>query len=358
MALSIQDLAGSWPIVGHDRALQMLSRSIAWDRVSHAYLFTGPAQVGKRATALAFAMALNCQAEPPDGCAVPVAPCGLCPSCGRILRGEHPDVIEVNLATQAAAQAEESGKKSATAKELKIDTIREMQHTVGLSPYMGGWKVYIIGDADKLNEEASNALLKTLEEPPAQTVLLLLAPDDSSVLPTISSRCVQVALRPLSRSLVARSLVSRWGADPEQAEKLAALSGGRVGWAVSMLRDKNGMERRNRVLEDLALLSGSTVVDRINAATKMAKQFTDARPDLYTALDIWEGWWRDLLMVASGTPELVMNMDQLSTLNSLARRVTPENAHSVIASIQRTRQQLFENVNPRLALESLTLSLP
>src|SRR5438309_10731140 len=124
-----------------------------------------------------------------------------------MLRGEHPDVVEVNLETQAAALAEEGGKKSPPPKEIRIDTIRNLQHTVGLSPYMGRWKVYIIGDADRLNEEAANCLLKTLEEPPAQTVLILLAPGEASVLPTVSSRCIQVPLRLLSRSAVAAALV-------------------------------------------------------------------------------------------------------------------------------------------------------
>src|SRR5438552_7192268 len=220
----------NWPVVGNERAVSMLRRSIRTGLLSHAYLFTGPAGVGKRTLALAFAATLNCQAAPPEGSAVPDAPCGLCSSCSRVARGEHPDVMEINLETQAAALAEEGGNKSTPPKELRIDTVREIQRTVGLSPYSGRWKVYIIGDADRMNEEAANCLLKTLEEPPAQTILILLAPDESSVLPTIASRCTIVSLRLLPRELAARSLEARWGAERETAEKLAALSGGRLGW--------------------------------------------------------------------------------------------------------------------------------
>jgi len=275
-----------------------------------------------------------------------------------VLRGEHPDVIEVNLETQAALSDDAARGKSGPAKELRIDTIREMQHTVGLSPYMGRYKVYIIGDADKMNEEAANALLKTLEEPPPQTVLILLAPDPTSVLPTIASRCVQVPLRPIKRADIAEGLIKRYGAEQEQAERLGALAGGRFGWAVNMLADRSSLEERSRALEEMALLSGGTIADRVNAATRYAKQFTDARQQLYASLDLWEGWWRDVLVVNSGAHDLVTNVDQLGALQGLARRVPVEKAYAAIALIQQTRQQLAENVNPRLALEALVLNLP
>src|SRR5437762_1090942 len=269
--------ASGWPVIGHDGAIAMLRRSIRDDLLSHAYLFTGPAGIGKRTLALAFAMALNCEADPLEGERWPDVPCGLCASCSRTLRGEHPDLTEVNLETQAAALADEGGKsKSGPPKELRIDTIREMQHTVGLSPYSGRWKVYVLGDADRMNEEAANCLLKTLEEPPSQTVLILLAPDESAVLPTISSRCIQISLRPLSRQLIASSLVDEWGAEREQAEKLAALSSGRLGWAVTMLNNPAGLALRGAALEEMAMLSGSSMLDRINTASKYAKKFTDA----------------------------------------------------------------------------------
>ena len=306
----------------------------------------GPQGVGKRTLALAFAMALNCRGR---GSCRPVRAGGsraaFALSCGRGQRSEHPDIMEVNLETQAAMSDDGKG-KAAPAKELKIDTIREMQHTVALSPYMGRYKVYILGDADKMNEEASNALLKTLEEPPSQTVLILLAPDETSVLPTIASRCVQVPLRPLKRAEIAAGLISMFGAEQEQAERLAALAGGRMGWAVTMFREKGRFEHRSRVLEEMALLSGSTVADRINAATRYAKQFTDARQDLYAALDVWEGWWRDLLVVKSGASDLVMNIDQLPALQSLARKVPVDKAHSAVTLIQDTQTTAWGEREP------------
>lgn len=358
MTLQFTQEAVRWPVLGHEMAERVLRRAITGGMLSHAYLFTGPSSVGKRTLALAFAMTLNCQAEPPEGQLYPDMPCGLCQSCSRIRRGEHPDVLETNLETQAAA-LEEAGKgKGVPPKELRIDTIRDMQHTVGLSPYMGRYKIYILGDADRLNEEAANCLLKTLEEPPRQTILLLLAPSESAVLPTISSRCIQVPLRPLSREAVAGALMERWSTERADAEKLAALAGGRLGWAVQMHSDPRRMERRGKVLEELALLSGSSIAERINAATRLAKQFTEARGELYNALEIWEGWWRDVLMLKAGADDLVMNVDQRSALKSVAKRVPVDRAHAAIGLIGEARQQLQENANPRLVLEALTLGIP
>src|SRR5947208_4939442 len=169
-----------WPVIGHDRAIAMLRKALRTGNLPHAYLFVGPEGAGEHALAIAFSMALNRQGETPPGQPWPDTPCGICASCSRIARGSHPDVMEINLETQARSLGETPGKsKSGPAKELKIDVIREMQATVGLSPYSGRWKIYIIGDAERLNEEASNCLLKTLEEPPEHTILILLAPEDS-----------------------------------------------------------------------------------------------------------------------------------------------------------------------------------
>jgi DNA polymerase-3 subunit delta' len=208
-----------------------------------------------------------------------------------------------------------------------------------------------------MNEEAANCLLKTLEEPPQHTILVLLAPDESSVLPTISSRCIHVALRPMPRNKVEAALLER-GAEPEQAHKLAALSGGRLGWAIGALSTPTSVENRGAVLQEMSVLVGGTAVERIEAATRLAKHFTDNRGELFAMLDTWEGWWRDVLVVSAAAGELAGNVDQLPAITSLAKRETPGRAHEMVRLIQTTRRQLLENVNPRLALEALTLGLP
>jgi DNA polymerase-3 subunit delta' len=337
----------------------MLRNALRSNTPAHAYLFVGPAGVGKHALAVAFAMALNCEADAPAGQAGPDVPCGICASCSRIARSAHPDVFEVNLETQAQTLGEIGARaKTGPAKELRIDVIRDMQSTVGLKPHSARWKVYIIGDAERLNEEASNCLLKTLEEPPAHTILILLAPDEASVLPTISSRCFAVPVRPAGRQVLAAALEKYWGAERDQAAMVAALSDGRTGYAVGLLEERESLTRRHKALEELSLLAGAPIAERINVATKLAKMFTDARAELYDMLETWESWWRDVMLLGASASELVINVDQLAALKSVASKQSPARAAGAIDLIHHTRQELSENVNPRLALEALALGLP
>ena len=352
-----QQFDSGWPLFGHTKAVQMLSRSLRSGHVSHAYLITGPPGVGKRTLAIAFAMALNCEAADPPLGTFPIEPCGLCRSCGQILRGAHPDVAEIDLQVQAAA-LNDGRSKQASPKEIRIDLVRELQASIGLQPYSGRRRVYIIGDADRLNEEASNCLLKTLEEPPAQAVLLLLAPDELSVLPTISSRCLHIPLRPLPLKAVEVALVERWNAPEDEAGLLAALSGGRPGRALALLRDRDAPDRRKLALERVALLSGSSISERISLAADLAKLFTDTRVELYEMLDTWESWWRDVAVVGASASELITNRDQSQALVSSAKRVGVQQAAKALELIDETRLQLQENVNPRLAFEALTIGLP
>ena len=351
--------SAGWPIVGHERAVETLRRILRSGTVPHAYLFAGPPGSGKRTLALAFAMALNCQADAAAGQPWPDAPCGLCASCSRIARGAHPDLVEINLETQARNSSDGASRtRTGPAKELRIDVIREMQDTVGLTPHSGRWRVVIIGDAERLNEEASNCLLKTLEEPPGHTVLMLLASDEGLVLPTVASRCFVVPLHGLPRATIAGALRERWHAEREQADLAASLADGRLGRAVGLLERPDAMARRKVALEEAAVLVGAGVLERIAAATRLAKMYTDDRAGLHDYLDTWESWWRDVMASGAGAQELVMGIDQASTIASTARRISPERAAAAAGLVQHARQQLQENVNPRLALEALTLGLP
>jgi DNA polymerase-3 subunit delta' len=348
-----------WPLVGHERAVETLRRILRSGTVPHAYLFTGPPGSGKRTLALAFAMALNCQADAPAGQPWPDVPCGLCSSCSRTARGTHPDVVEIDLEAQARGNSDGAGKsKYGPAKELRIDVIREMQETVGLTPHSGRWRVVVIGDAERLNEEASNCLLKTLEEPPGHTILVLLAADQSLMLPTVASRCFVVPLHGLSRMTIAQALRERWHAERERADLAAALADGRLGRAVGLLDRPDALARRKAAFEEVAVLVGAGVLERVAVATRLAKMYTDDRSGLHDYLDEWEGWWRDVMAAGAGAPELAAGIDQAGAIASTARRISPARAAEAISLVQQARQQLQENVNPRLALEALTLGLP
>src|SRR4030042_2469284 len=203
-----------WRVIGHPRAVELLDNSLKRERLSHAYLFVGPAHVGKMTLAVSLAQALNCEAEDP--------PCGECQACRRIEAGKHADVQVIGLTYDRNA----AGRLRT---EISIDQIRELQHTASLPPYEGRKKVFIIDGAECLNMEAANCLLKTLEEPPSYVLLILLAVNDRVLLPTIVSRCQRIELGPLSCDLVERTLIEREGIAPEKARVLARLCGGGIG---------------------------------------------------------------------------------------------------------------------------------
>lgn len=337
-----------WPI-GHDRSVSMLRHAMATDHVSHAYLFTGPERVGKTTLALAFAQALNCTGPEP--------PCGQCHSCQLIATGRHPDVRLIHaVAKENSDRGEEVRQRSKLAgRQIQIHAIQEMQHDASLHAYQGRRKVYIIQDADDMNPEAQNCLLKTLEEPPPAVVLILTTANASMLLPTVASRCQQLSFSLVAAEEAERALCDRWGVERQRAHRLARICAGHFGWAVEAVQDPEVEAERMRQLEMLRQLFGATHCDRFAVAERLAGQTADA---VARTLDCWLGWWRDLLLVKSGCGELASNIDCAEELARLAERWTFEQIHAFIGSIHTTRQYLSQNVNLRLALEVMLLDLP
>ena len=319
------------PVVGHEWAVNLLLQGLARGRVSHATLIVGPPYIGKGTLARFFAQALNCEGGPP-------VPCGECLSCRKVVSGNHPDVRIFDAPDQS----------------LKIGEVRELQRELSLSPHESRWRVAVLCGFERATVEAANALLKTLEEPPAQVVLLLTATEAEVLLPTIVSRCQVLSLRPLPVDQVKEALITRWDADPAQAELLARLSGGRLGWAVRALEDKTLLTRREEHLNELASLMGKGRVERLAYAASLSRD-----PGLVReVLALWLGWWRDVLLLVSGSQVPVANVDRGSQLHQQAGQVTLRQAQRMVARLRSTIQYLDQNVNPRLALEVLLLSLP
>jgi DNA polymerase-3 subunit delta' len=222
----------------------------------------------------------------------------------------------------------------------------------------GRWKVVVIAGAERMTDEAANALLKTLEEPPAHVVLILTATDAGLLLPTIVSRCQVVALSTLSRVQVETALREQRGAEPAQAHLLAALSGGRLGWAVAALQDPAILAEREANLRMLAQALDEGRAQRLALAGELAEGFTQRRVEVLTMLQAWLNWARDLWLVSLGCSEQVVNIDQETSLRSRAQRVSAEGAQALVQAIRETQRQLDQNVNPRLALEVLMLKMP
>lgn len=329
--------AQNWPVIGHNWAVERLAGDLSRGRARHAYLFTGPAGIGKRTLASAFAQAALCVEENP--------PCGDCRICKLITDSKHPDVSLVTPIT--------SGRIIKKAK-ITIEQIRALIRDFTLHPVEARRRVALCTDFEAATPAAANALLKTLEEPPGKGIIILTANSEEALLPTIVSRCERLTLRPLSRDKVQQALKTHWGAEEDQAAFLASLSNGRLGWAAHLLEDCASLERRSAHLESLRQMLPAVRRTRFDFANSLAQD----RETLLEALEVWQGWWRDVYLAGAGTAVGLMNINYEKTIRRVAEKVSPAEAAQAIRSITHTLEQLQMNANTRLAVEVLLLKLP
>ena len=331
---------GTWTTVGHAEVVASLQRSFQQGRIAHTYLLVGPSQVGKMTLALDLARLVSCRHEAP--------PCAECDQCRRITQRLHADVQVVDV--------ERGDQRNRV--NIGIDQVRELQKAANLKPFEGRYRVFIIDGAERLSEEAANALLKILEEPPDQVIMVLLAVDSELLLPTTVSRCRRLDLRPLDLKLVAGELAARFGCDAEKTQEVARLSGGRIGWALDAMDDPRLLEARSTTLATVEKLMHDGLEARFEYANELARGFASNRDSTQKTLALWLEWWRDVMMVKEGAPELAANLSRSDELHAASSSLSRGQVLGAIRSIQEASQDLERNVNPRLALEGLMLSLP
>jgi len=340
-----------WKTIGQERAVAVLSRALSEGRASHAYLFAGPPQVGKATAAVEFAQALNCRGEDP--------PCHRCRQCQLIEEGKHPDVEVVSIGGLCEdSRAEHRDHSTDGSKEIRICQVRRLKRIASRAPFEGLYRIAIIDPADALNAESSNALLKTLEEPVSSLVLILVTSREEALLPTVRSRCRLVPFTTMPSAAVAKALEETWEVPPDDALMTARLSGGRLGWAVTAWEDETFLPARESILEDAYRLTTAGRDERFAYASQLALRFSRDRENVLGALELWQEWWRDVLLVAAGRPETVANAGSLDRLALMAGKYTVDDIVSFLAALRRTRAYLFDNVNAQLALEALMLQLP
>lgn len=321
---TFEEIRGNTPLV------EQLRRSAASGRSSHAYLFLGGAGAGKRLIANTFAKALQCEGEK--------RPCDSCKSCHAFNHGNHPDVIYF--------QPLKNGKT------YTIEDVREqLLETVDLKPFQYEKKIYIIEKADTLNIQSQNALLKTLEEPPAHAVFLLLAERAEAFLPTILSRVVVMKIRPLSAETIADYLMQA-GHVAEESHILSAYAQGRIGQALELVEDEGFREMRQDILGKLEALPSMSEGD----AYLLAKDLEGYKNDL-RFLDIMELWYRDLLTAKSLREEgYLIQRDKKDAIFRAAKEPAALLAKKA-AAVRTARMRLAQNANFRLTMEVMLMDL-
>ena len=315
-------------IIGHERQKDILRRALAHRRIAHAYLFEGPEGVGKRLMALALARALLCE----EG-----SGCGTCPSCRKVDHNNHPDIHLLD----------------ADGSTIKIDQVRALQQELALRPLEGDYKICLIDGAEQFYPAAANALLKTLEEPQPNTLIILLTSRPESLLSTIRSRCQRLPFQRLPKALLAEVLADRLSLGEIEARILAALSDGSLKKALGQNRDLY-LERRHELIRSLSALSTGSIVPLFKLADELAAE----KEQLPEILEIFQAYFRDLLLLRHGRPEEdLVNFDLRESLHRQVEYETTEGLLQKLQALDAGRYYLQRNVNRQLALEIMLLRM-
>jgi DNA polymerase-3 subunit delta' len=333
-----------WEIVGQEKAVTFLRRSLELGSLAHAYFLVSPPHVGKMALAVNLAKALNCESQD--------RPCGICPSCLRIAAGKHADVQVIEL-----GQIAESGEGESKTK-ISVEQVDQILHSVNLAAYEGKYKVFIIDGVEYMSTAAANRLLKTIEEPVNNVIFVLLTANESQVPVTVISRCQRIELLPVSAEKIERGLIAFHQAEAEKAKLLARISNGRYGWAVIALHDDSLIEQRNEWLNDWREMFEADYDRRFTFAAKMVEKYSQNRSVVQQKLDLLLNWCHDLLLVKANCVPDINNIDFKAELQKMAAGYSLSQIRSFIDRIQSAKEQLRLNTNQQLVMEVLMLNIP
>ena len=336
----------NWDLVGHEWAVDMLKKHVINGTTCHAYLFAGPPGLGRRALALRFAQALNCQTPMEPG-----VPCRECRDCKQIEAMRQADLSVIEPTIRDPNNSKEL--IPAPTGEIRIQQIREVHKTINLKPYQSRYRVLIFLRFQQANIEACNALLKTLEEAPSYAVLILTADNPEQLLPTIVSRCEVIRLRPLRVEEVQRELAAR-GLETGKAKLIAHISGGRFGYALRLIGNEDLLDRREERLNDLQSLIFASRVEKFSYADKLSKD----KESMRQAVLIWLSYWRDVMLRTAQAETPLVNVDRNVEIEDLAGRMDLSMARHVVSGLEGVLEKMERNVNSRLLAEVLLLDLP
>ena len=327
--------SGMWRTVGHERAVSVIRGAIDQDRLAHAYIIDGPENIGKMTLAIDLAKAVSCLGVE--------APCGTCTQCIRIQGSKQTDVRVI-------------GDEVKEHNLISIDQVREIQRESNLTPFEGSHRIIIFNRADSLSQEASNALLKFLEEPPDYVILVLLTLNKSRLPDTLISRCQLLELRPVSNQIIVDEISSRFHLDSESANEIANISGGRIGWAFRAAEDEGMLAKFYERLDAIQDIVGHGTERRFAYVSSLTSSV--GREAIFEELSLWKTWFRNIILVKEGMRKFITYPSRTKMLETLSRSLTGVQVALAIRAIRKAEQNLDHNANSRLALEMLMLELP
>lgn len=326
-------MAGFQDIIGQEQIKEHLQNALSTNKVSHAYIINGEKSSGKEFIAKVFSMALQCEREGSE-------PCQECHSCKQALSGNHPDIIHVTHEKPNS---------------ISVDDIRgQVNNDVAIKPYSGPYKVYIITEAEKMTPQAQNAILKTLEEPPAYAVLLLLTGNVDALLPTILSRCVVLNMKPVADELVKKYLMEQLQVPDYKAEVCVAFARGNVGKAKALASSEDFENVKAEALSLLKYIRDMELHEIIAAV----KKITEYKLEINDYLDICAIWYRDVLLFkATNDVNHLVFREEIQTIRKTAQRSSYEGIETVIEALEKAKKRLDANVSFELTMELLMLTI-
>ncbi len=319
-------------IIGREEIKEHLRTAILQNKVSHAYIIQGEHGSGKRLIANVFSAALQCEEQG-------INPCGMCRSCHQAETNNHPDIVWVTHEKLS----------------IGVDDIREqINNDIGVKPYSGPRKIYIIGDADKMTEQAQNALLKTIEEPPEYAVVILLAENVNRLLSTILSRCVVLNLKPVSEEEIGDYLTKHYGIPDYAARMAAQFSQGNVGKAIRYGTSGDFDKIKEDTLHLLKYIDDMEVHEIVEAIRKLSEY----KHKISDCIDFMQLWYRDILMYkVTKDPDKLLFKEEFRFLADQAKKRSYEGLENIIKAMDKARLRLSANVNFDIAIELMLLTI-
>ena len=326
-------MAGFSEILGHEQIIEHLQNAIKLQKVSHAYILDGEEGAGKNMLARAFAQTLQCERGGTE-------PCGECHSCKQAMSGNQPDIITVTHEKPTS---------------IGVEDIRgQLCGDIQIKPYSSPYKIYIVDEAEKMTVQAQNALLKTIEEPPAYGVIMLLTTNADAFLPTILSRCVTLKLRPVKSEIIRPYLMEKYHIPDYQAEVCTAFARGNVGKAERLAQSEQFAELKSHLLHLLRHLRDMEVYE----LTEAVRSASEYKTEINDYLDLMALWFRDVLLFkATRQIDGLVFAEEINAISAQAQKSSYEGLERILKALEKAKVRLNANVNFELTMELLMLTI-